>query len=123
MKKKQYSEFRENYSYPKRKDESDRIISKYPDRVPIICERRGTNIPKVDKHKYLVPRDLTIGQFLFVIRNRMKIDHSIGLYLFIGNSGTLANTAMLVSDCYIYHKNEDGFLYINYSGENTFGSI
>ena len=123
MNKNKYSEFRENNSYPKRKDESDHIISKYPGRVPIICERRGTNIPKADKYKYLVPQDLTMGQFLFVIRNRIKIKPYVGLYLFIGNGGTLANTAMLVSDCYINHKNEDGFLYINYSGENTFGSI
>lgn len=120
---KKNSEFREKYSYPKRKDESTRIISKYPDRIPIICERRGINIPKVDKHKYLVPRELTIGQFLFVIRNRMKIDPSIGLYLFIGNGSILANTAMLISDCYNNNKDEDGFLYINYSGENTFGYI
>lgn len=122
-KTKNYSVFKENFSYPKRKDESNRIRSKYPDRVPIICERRGTNIPKVDKHKYLVPQDLTMGQFLFVIRNRMKINPSIGLYLFIGNCDILANTAMLISDCYIKYKDDDGFLYINYSGENTFGYI
>lgn len=123
MNKKKYSEFRENYSFPKRKDESGRIMFKYPDKIPIICERRGTNIPKVDKHKYLVPQDLTVGQFLFVIRNRMKLDPCIGLYLFIEEGGILPNTAMLIKDCYGKYKNEDGFLYINYSGENTFGFL
>jgi hypothetical protein len=29
--------------------------------------------------------------------------------------------ASLMSDIYEEHKDEDGFLYITYSGENTFG--
>ena len=29
--------------------------------------------------------------------------------------------AALMSDVYEDHKDEDGFLYITYSGENTFG--
>ena len=35
------------------------IIKKYPARVPVICERSGeTNVPLLDKKKYLVPNDL-----------------------------------------------------------------
>lgn len=30
-------------------------------------------------------------------------------------------TASLMSQIYKSHKNEDGFLYITYSGESTFG--
>ncbi len=33
----------------------------------------------------------------------------------------LARAAALMSDVYEDHKDEDGFLYITYSGENTFG--
>ena len=32
-----------------------------------------------------------------------------------------ARSAALMSDVYEDHKDEDGFLYITYSGENTFG--
>jgi hypothetical protein len=38
-----------------------------------------------------------------------------------GRSGALA--AALMSTIYEDHKDEDGFLYITYSGENTFGSL
>lgn len=31
------------------------------------------------------------------------------------------DAAALMSDVYEDHKDEDGFLYITYSGENTFG--
>ena len=35
---------------------------------------------------------------------------------------TLCYAAALMSEVYDDHKDDDGFLYINYSGENTFGS-
>lgn len=34
----------------------------------------------------------------------------------------LCYAAALMSEVYDDHKDDDGFLYINYSGENTFGS-
>lgn len=39
-----------------RKSEADRIRQKYPDRIPVICEKADkTDIPTIDKKKYLVP--------------------------------------------------------------------
>ena len=42
------------------------------------------------------------------------------MFLFL-EGNTLAPTAELVSSLYETHKDEDGFLYMEYSGENTFG--
>jgi len=112
--------FRERFSFEKRLQESTKIMLKYPDRVPIICSKsRNSSIPPIDKEKYLVPSDLTMGQFVFVIRKRIKVDPSIGLFLFIDN--VLPPTASLIGHIYHNHRNEDGFLYVTYSGENTFG--
>jgi len=113
--------FKKKKTFNERLNESITIRNKYPDRIPIVCERQGTNIPKIDKTKYLVPKDLTMGQFLYVIRKRLTLDPSLGLFLFIGEKGLLINSAKLASECYNYHKDKDGFLYIKYSGENTFG--
>ena len=44
--------------YEKRCSESRRILSKYPDRVPVIVERnhRAKNtLPEIEKKKFLVP--------------------------------------------------------------------
>ena len=113
--------FKKKKTFNERLNESITIRNKYPDRIPIVCERQGTNIPKIDKTKYLVPKDLTMGQFLYVIRKRLTLDPSLGLFLFIGEQGLLINSAKLASECYNCHKDKDGFLYIKYSGENTFG--
>ena len=45
------SSFMSNHSFNKRYDESQRIRAKYPDRVPIICEKdsRSRDIPDIDR--------------------------------------------------------------------------
>ena len=101
--------------------ESKRIMKKYSGRVPIICERADTSdVELINKNKYLVPIDLTLGQFVFVIRKRLKLDPSKAIFLFIGN--IIPPTASLMMTLYDEYKDNDGFLYIKYSGENTFGN-
>ena len=48
--------------------EANKIREKYPDRIPVICERFNNNIKDLDKRKYLVPSDSTMAGFMFVIR-------------------------------------------------------
>ena len=112
--------FKEENSFDKRKTESTKIRNKYPDRIPIICEKNdGSDIPTIDKKKYLVPADLTIGQFVYVIRKRIKLNSEKAIFIFINN--ILPNTSKIISQVYEEHKDDDGFLYVKYSGENTFG--
>jgi GABA(A) receptor-associated protein len=110
------------YFLDKRKSEAERIRAKYPDRVPVICEKadRSSEIPDIDKKKYLVPADLTVGQFHYVIRKRIKLAPEKALFLFCANS--IPPNAALMSTVYEEQKDDDGFLYVQYSGESTFGS-
>ncbi len=105
----------------KRKAESARIRDKYPDRVPVIVEKAPkSDIPDIDKNKYLVPSDLTVGQFVYVIRKRMKLPAEKTIFVFVNRQ--LPSTAALLSTVYKESADSDGFLYITYSGENTFGA-
>ena len=71
----------------KRKSEAERIRAKYPDRVPVICEKADrSDIPDIDKKKYLVPADLTVGQFHYVIRKRIQLAPEKALFLFCSNT-------------------------------------
>ncbi|KAL0482109.1 autophagy-related protein ATG8 [Acrasis kona] len=109
-------------TFEKRKMEALRIRTKYTDRIPVICEKmEKSNIPDIDKKKYLVPSDLTVGQFVYVIRKRIKVDANTNIFIFVNN--VFPPTAALMSTLYDEQKDPDGFLYITYSGENTFGSV
>ncbi|GAA5821798.1 hypothetical protein JCM10212_005333 [Sporobolomyces blumeae] len=115
------SKFKDEHVFEKRKAEAERIRQKYPDRIPVICEKADkTDIPAIDKKKYLVPADLTVGQFVYVIRKRIKLAPEKAIFIFVDE--VLPPTAALMSQIYDEHKDEDGFLYVTYSGENTFGS-
>ncbi|KAJ2556385.1 Autophagy- protein 8, partial [Coemansia sp. RSA 1933] len=106
----------------KRQEEADRIRRKYPDRIPVICEKvEKSDIHNIDKKKYLVPADLTVGQFVYVIRKRIKLSPEKAIFIFVNE--ILPPTAALMSSVYEEHKDDDGFLYITYSGENTFGAL
>ncbi|KAF7338493.1 IDI-7 protein [Mycena venus] len=113
------SKFKDEHPFEKRKAEAERIRQKYPDRIPVICEKADrTDIPTIDKKKYLVPSDLTVGQFVYVIRKRIKLAPEKAIFIFVDE--VLPPTAALMSAIYEEHKDDDNFLYVSYSGENTF---
>ena len=102
--------------------ESNRILTKYPDRIPVICEKNvnaSIDCPTIDKNKYLISRDTTVGQFIYVIRKRLSLQSNKALFLFIGNM--IPSTTNNLLTLYARYKEADNFLYINYSFENTFG--
>lgn len=114
--------FKSRVPFEDRLDESTRIRNKFPGRIPLIVERARTSdkrIPLLDKEKFLVPKDLTVAQFLFIVRRRLTLPSEIALFLFI--NGTLPTTGTLMSELYAIHCDRDGFMYAQYSGENTFG--
>ena len=115
-------QYQRKFSLKHRISECKKIREKYPDRIPIIIEKSSTNsgrIPDLDKHKFLVPSDITIGQFMYVLRQRIKIPSKVGMFLFINNK--MLSTSTLIGGVYEEEKNIDDFLYIVFSGENTFG--
>ncbi|KAK7332326.1 hypothetical protein VNO80_29076 [Phaseolus coccineus] len=113
--------FKLQHPLERRQAEASRIREKYPDRIPVIVEKaERTDFPDIDKKKYLVPADLTVGQFVYVVRKRIKLSAEKAVFVFINN--TLPSTAALMSAIYEENKDQDGFLYMTYSGENTFGS-
>ncbi|KAK8508001.1 hypothetical protein V6N11_073512 [Hibiscus sabdariffa] len=116
------SSFKLEHPLERRQAEAARIREKYPDRIPVIVERaEKSDVPEIDKKKYLVPADLTVGQFVYVVRKRIKLSPEKAIFIFVKN--ILPPTAAMLSAIYEENKDEDGFLYMTYSGENTFGII
>jgi GABA(A) receptor-associated protein len=112
--------FKEKYTEEERRSEANKIRRKYTDRIPIICERSTkSNIELIDKNKYLVPSDLTVGQFTYIIRKRIKISPEKAIFLLVNN--TYPSTSTTMGELYNEYKSDDYFLYCTYAGENVFG--
>lgn len=118
------SQFQREKNMEQRKALYRRIKAKFPERIPIICERSSASnndVPKLDKVKYLVPTGCTVGEFIANIRSKMDIPSHQALFMFVGENNILPPVAMTIETLYDKEKSEDGFLYFQYSGENTFG--
>mgnify|MGYP003954351501 FL=1 len=115
------NDYKKESSFTKRHSEAMRIRQKYPERIPIYVTKNPSckDLPDIKNKKYLVPLDLTIGQFIFVLRKKIELPPECALFLFVNN--VLPPTASLISQIYEENRDDDGFLYIVYSGENTFG--
>ena len=95
-------------------------MKKYPDVIPVICEKGiGKDNPDINKNKYLVQTDYTIGYFLVAIRKRIKLKDYEALFLMVNNY--IPPSTMKFKELYHKHKDTDGYLYITYTKENVFG--
>tara|TARA_B110000211_G_C13977063_1_gene507656 strand:- start:220 stop:600 length:381 start_codon:yes stop_codon:yes gene_type:complete len=113
-------DFKKFYSLETRKYEGQRVKDKFPDRIPIIVEQeRDTLKVLLDKRKYLVPLDMTVGQFMYVIRKRLKLEPQKALYMFF--NGGLSPVSAKLETLYNEHKDTDHFLYCVIGAEKTFG--
>ena len=113
-------EFKKQFPLHQRLQESAKVLYEYPDKVPVICEKdnRLQNC-EIKKRKYLVSKDLTVGQFMYIIRKQIQINSSMGLFLF--TKSTIPPVTEKMGNIYKKYKDNDGYLYINYAFENTFG--
>lgn len=114
-----YKSLSEDFTLEQRKQDADKVMKKYPERIPVIVEPLTKDIIEIDKKKYIVSKDMTFGQLIFIVRKRMNVDSSIALF-FTVNSNLITGSSDL-GTIYEENKNEDNFLYIKYTTENTFG--
>jgi GABA(A) receptor-associated protein len=112
------SQFKSQYTIEERKKQSSNILNKYKDSVPIYID--FTNLSKpIEKSKFVIPNGFTMGQLLTAIRMKMSLNPACALFIFINNR--LIPVTTVVSTVYETNKDEDGFLYVCCSEENTFG--
>ena len=113
----------ENSDPAQRRQNCDKIRQQFPDKIPIICERDPkSNIRDIDKTKYLVPNDLTVSHFSFMIRKRIEIKQEEAFFLLVNGKTSITGDSNLIDIYNKYADKEDGFLYIAYASELTWGN-
>jgi hypothetical protein len=121
-KEKDYIDMMKQKPFELRRSISSNIMNKHPDRICIIVERdkKSPELPKIQKHKFLVPVHMTLHGFMIILRNRIQLPEHQSFYLIFNNGHILSNYKQM-NDIYSQHADEDGFLYCRYCSENVFG--
>ena len=126
--------YKERFSLDQRISESERILSKYTNYIPMIVEI-DSKFGEIKKNKFLVPREVSASHLLCSVRAQIKCKKNEALFMFDDNK--LICTTTLIGqlyDDYIEKQREkhekdgsrggksfDKFYYIFLQGENTFG--
>lgn len=112
------SSFKQQHTFSERQAESTRVLEKYSSRVPVILDSYKDQV-SLNKSKYLIPSNMTSGEFLYTIRKRANLTESDALFMFVGKQLVTSHMSML--EVYNDNKDADGFLYCTVCREETFG--
>lgn len=114
--------FKKNNSFEKRKIESGKIIEKHPNKIPVVINKysKCKDLEDLDKKKFLIPDSLVVGNITTIIKKRLNLSPEKSIFLYCDDN-SICPTSSTMSTVYKQSKNEDGFLYLYYVGENTFG--
>ncbi len=114
----------DNPDIEERRKECQKIRNHFPEKIPIICEKDPkSDIKDIDKTKYLIPGDLTVTQFNMMIRKRIQINQESAFYLLANGKVSITGDSLLNEIYEKYKDPEDGFLYITYASELTWGTM
>jgi hypothetical protein len=110
-----------NFSTKMYDDDARYIREKYPDKVPILLIPLRQN-SKLAYLRLLVPKDLSFSHFIASVRRRLSMTSETGLYFYIGSDKTITTVNTLISHIDLRYTSKDGFVYVYYDLETSFGS-
>ena len=114
--------YKDNHTYSDQVIEYENITRKYPDRIPIICETdpNDKTLELLKHTKYLIPKSLTIGQFIHVIRKKLHIPSDKAIYLLVGER-VIPPTSASLHIIYDKYREKSGLLFMLVCSESFFG--
>ena len=111
-----------NLPQEEKKLKLERMLLKSPNKIPIIFEkheRSRLNCNKADI-KFLSDENIKLGFFIEQVRTILTLEKNEALY-FSCSEETVLSPDIIIGDLYKKYREEDGYLYIQFTELASFG--
>lgn len=116
------SYYKTTHGFESRCAESLLVRSAHPKRIPVLVERSpsaSAHTPLLNNVKFLPQADCTVHHLLGVLRSRIVMPSAMAIFVFVGDVSPSGSVTL--ADLDAKYRDDDGFLYLKYSVEETQG--
>lgn len=112
--------YKEHNTLEQRRSHAETLRLRHPDSVPVLLEQLpGSPLPSFETLKFLIKKEMSVAHFIWFVRLKIEVQPETALFFFVGK--VLPQNTATMGQIDEQYRDEDGFLYVACSSENTFG--